>query len=140
LSYTPMPAGCMIYWLYNHDMPMADAIGRSYCMPAVYYCHTLQYISASCLVCPCALPVRWKLWTGTLLLPCQSMLVICRSYGMPAVSYCHTLLEQPGNHTAICRLYNTVIQYDDCRMYRSLVAQLSLWLYCSCIHILITCL
>src|ERR1700704_5044986 len=40
LSYTPMPAGCMIHLLYNHVIPMSHAICRFYCLPAVYYCHT----------------------------------------------------------------------------------------------------
>src|ERR1700709_2788727 len=42
LSYTAMPAGCMIHWLYNHVIPMAHAVGLSYGVPAVSYCRTLQ--------------------------------------------------------------------------------------------------
>src|ERR1700709_551459 len=42
LSYSPIPAVCMISWLHNHLIPMPHAAGRPYGVPAVYYCHTVQ--------------------------------------------------------------------------------------------------
>jgi hypothetical protein len=30
LSYSPMPTGCMVSWLYNHLIPMPDAVGCPY--------------------------------------------------------------------------------------------------------------
>src|ERR1700709_862082 len=34
LSYTTMPSGCMIPWLYHHVLPISHAVGRSYGVPA----------------------------------------------------------------------------------------------------------
>src|ERR1700709_1134310 len=49
-----------------------------------------------------------------MLLPWQSILVICRSYGAPAVSFpgCTIMLYQchmPSAGPMVCQLYNTVI-------------------------------
>jgi hypothetical protein len=42
LPYSPMPAGCMVPWLYNHLIPMPHAIGHLYVLPAVEYCYIIQ--------------------------------------------------------------------------------------------------
>jgi hypothetical protein len=42
LPSSSMPAGCMVYWLYNYLIQMLHAIGHPYGVPAVYYCHTGQ--------------------------------------------------------------------------------------------------
>ena len=77
LSYTAMPAGCMIHWLYNHVIPMAHAVGRSNGVPAVSYWHTAT--PASCMI-----P-----WLYNHVIPMAHAVGL--SYGAPAVSYCRTL-------------------------------------------------
>src|ERR1700710_1412551 len=42
LSYSPMPAGCIISWLYSHLMPMPHAAGCPHGLLAVDYCDTVQ--------------------------------------------------------------------------------------------------
>jgi hypothetical protein len=42
LPSSSMPAGCMVYWLYNYLVQMPHAVGWPYGVPAVYYCHTGQ--------------------------------------------------------------------------------------------------
>src|ERR1700710_133118 len=61
-----------------------------------------------------------------MLLPWQSILVICRSYGAPAVSFpgCTIMLYQchmPSAGPMVCQLYNTVIHCDAGRSYDPLV-------------------
>ena len=63
LSYSPMPAACMISWLYCDLMQMPHAAGCPNGVPAVYYCHTVQCLPlisfAGCIVilCQCHMPL-----------------------------------------------------------------------------------
>src|ERR1700710_1812337 len=71
LSYTAMPAGCMIPWLYNHVIPMAHAVSQSNGVPAVSYWHTAT--PASCMI-----P-----WFYNHVIPMSH--AVGWSYGVPAV-------------------------------------------------------